>query len=239
MIPRNIYVTIMLKHIISIILVITSYSAFASNTCLIIANGSFDKKLVLNLINKKPTIVALDGAANNLIRTNIVPDYILGDFDSISDHAENYFKNKDVPFISTPDQNHTDLEKGVLFCKEKGAKEILITCALGGDRTDHLFGNLSLLRRQYDKTKTTKIQILTNGEVIEFLKNETIEFTAPKGEKFGLFGFPKATASSKGLMWELDNYPLELGFKESSCNILKDSEVQITVKGEALMIRPL
>ena len=229
----------MLKYISSILLMFASHTIFANNTCLIIANGHFDKKLVLNLITKHPLVVALDGAANNLIRTDIIPNYILGDFDSISDHAESYFKGKDVPFISTPDQNYTDLEKGILFCKEKDTKEILITCALGGDRTDHLFGNLSLLRRQYDKTKATKIKILTANEVIEFLKNETIEFKGPKGEKFGLFGFPKATASSKGLMWELDHYPLELGLKESACNILKDSTIQITVKGEALMIRPL
>ena len=229
------------QYILAILLITLSYSniTLANETCLIIANGSFDKKLVINLTKKNPVIVALDGAANNLVRINIVPHYILGDFDSISENTETYFRGKNVPFIPTPEQDHTDLEKGVLFCKEKGAKKILITCALGGDRTDHLFANLSLLKRQYDKTHSTQIQLLTTNESIEFLKNETVDFNGAQGKHFGLFGFPKATATSKGLVWELDNYPLELGYQESSCNILQHSKVRITVKGEALMIRPL
>ena len=227
------------RYIISILLITQSYSALASDTCLIIANGYFDKKLVVKLAKKNPTIVALDGAANNLVRVNVTPDYILGDFDSISEATENYFRAKNVPFIPTPEQNHTDLEKGIFFCKQKGTTKILITCALGGDRTDHLFGNLSLLRRHHDKTQSIKVQLLTANESIEFLNNETINFNGVPGKNLGLFGFPKAVASSKGLVWELDNYPLELGYQESSCNILQNSKVQITVKGEALMIRPL
>ena len=116
------------QYILAILLITLSYSniTLANETCLIIANGSFDKKLVINLTKKNPVIVALDGAANNLVRINIVPHYILGDFDSISENTETYFRGKNVPFIPTPEQDHTDLEKGVLFCKEKGAKKILI-----------------------------------------------------------------------------------------------------------------
>ena len=229
----------LLRYIFSIMLLIISYKTLANDTCLIIANGHFDKKLVLKLASQKPNIVALDGAANNLIYTDIVPNYILGDLDAISDHAEDYFKDKKVPFISIPGQEHTDLEKGIVFCKEKDAKEILITCALSGGRADHLLGNLSLLKKHHDNTKSVKVKILTTSEVIEFVQNETVEFEGPKGQKFGLFGFPKAVANSKGLAWELHDYPLELGVQESSCNILKISTVSITVDGESIMIKPL
>lgn len=218
-----------------LILFLCISNAHANDKCLIIANGPFDKKLVKDIIAQEhPIIVALDGAANNLIIADVMPDYILGDFDSILENTQTYFRSKNVKFVSTPDQDYTDLEKGVIFCKERGVKQIAITCALGGERTDHSFANLSLLRRYHN----TKIQIRTPGEIIEFLKNETVEFEGAKGEKFGLFGFPKAVASSKGLMWELDNYQLELGYKESSCNVLQDRKIKISVKGEALMIRP-
>ncbi len=240
---------------------------------LIVANGTFEEEaLKKHLIGK--TIVALDGAANELYKNKIEPMYILGDFDSLQEEYEkkgiNFFNfnnamryfqsipqpkgaaplfeeyrlgyasewsnNGDVTFVRAVSQNYTDLEKAIQFCASKGAKSIVIVNALGGERTDHSLTNFSILKRYHGKSY--KIQLVTKMEIIEFLKNETRHFRGSKGAKFGLFGFPKAKAYSKGLLWEMNDYPLELGFMESSSNILKDSNITITVKGEALMIRP-
>jgi thiamine pyrophosphokinase len=153
-----------------------------------------------------------------------------------SGYESEWTSNREVTFVRAVCQNYTDLEKGIQFCALRGAKSITIVSALGGERTDHSLVNFSILKRYH--RKPYKVQLVTKKEVIEFLKNETVNFKGTRGAKFGLFGFPKARAFSKGLLWEMNDYPLELGLTESSCNILKDSNITITVKGEALMIRP-
>lgn len=199
----------------------------------IIANGPFNLELAKKY-KGEAILVALDGAANHLVEHGWAPDFILGDFDSITQSAKKHFQSLKVPFISTPDQSLTDIEKGIQFCIERGARKITLVCTLGGNRNDHSFANLSLLRRHY--SKDYRVEIETEDEIIEFLKDETIVRKAAIGGKFGLFGFPSATATVDALEWPLNNYTLEMGWQESACNIVKDSPVKVHIKGEALMV---
>lgn len=201
----------------------------------IITNGPFNLKLAQKY-KGKATLVVLDGAANHLMECGLVPDFILGDFDPIDQTAKRHFQHLKVPFISTPDQNHTDIEKGIRFCAERGAKKITLVCALGGERNDHSFANLSLLRRHHGKNYIVEIE--TKDEIIEFLKDETVIRNAAIGGKLGLFGFPSATATVEALEWPLDNYPLEMGWQESACNIVKELPMTVHITGEALMTWP-
>ena len=202
----------------------------------IIANGPSSSNNLARKYKEEATIVALDGAANHLVGTDLTPHFILGDFDSITQKTKKHFQDLKVSFISRPDQSMTDLEKGIQFCAQRGAKTITVICALGGDRNDHSFSNLSLLRRHHGKDY--KIALETEREVIEFLKNEVAVRKASVGGKFGLFGFPKAIATVDALEWPLNNFPLEMGWQESACNTVKESLIKICISGEALVIWP-
>ena len=229
---------------------------------LIVANGSFNEDLVKKSI-KDRVVIALDGAFKNLSRIGIFPTYVLGDFDSIKEEQEidfnikdvfSYFKkidkpndeelrfeeyrfNDDLSFIRAASQNYTDLDKGIEFAIKKGAKDIKILCALEGNRTDHLLHNISILKKFH--YANVLIYIETQKEIIQFLKNEEIEFRGTPGAKLGLFGFPEAKAVSQGLLWELNkDYILRPGFQDSSGNELKHSLIKISIEGEAILIRP-
>ena len=92
----------------------------------LIADGEFlPRDDILQLSNHK-TIIALDGAYHQLAAMNIQPDIILGDLDSIKHDAI----PDNLTCIHTPDQNHTDLEKGIDYAITQGAKQIDIVCAL-------------------------------------------------------------------------------------------------------------
>lgn len=201
----------------------------------IVANGPFNKNFVQKY-KKEAILIALDGASNHLDAHGVIPDFILGDFDSITQITKKHFQNLRVPFIPMSDQSLTDIEKEIQFWVTKGAKKITLICALGGNRNDHSFANLSLLRRHHGKGY--KVEIETEEEIIEFLKDETAIRNATVGGKFGLFGFPSATAEVAALEWLLSNYALEMGRQESACNIVKASPLTVHIKGEALMIWP-
>ncbi|WP_010300581.1 thiamine diphosphokinase [Candidatus Odyssella thessalonicensis] len=231
-------------YVLSIINFMWSGDLLASgrdeHSFLIVANGPFDLEVVEKYTEICET-VALDGAANKLLQHGLTPQIILGDMDSISEEACSAFKQ--VEFIPALNQDYTDLEKGIEFCKDRGARSIIITCALGGDRIDHTLANFSILKRQYQRGISITLQ--TSNKITQFLQDEEVTFEAPIGGKFGLFGFPAAVGSSrgkagaKGLEWELNNYSLRLGEQESACNIIKSSPVTISVSGEALMVRPI
>lgn len=138
-------------------------------------------------------------------------------------------------------QNYTDLEKGIRFCFSIGYSCVIISCALGGTRTDHTIGNLFLLRKMRKEFPEKTLTIETKNEIIEFFDevHDALKFNCNIGDKFGIFGINEARVKSQGLKWELDsNYPLTIGFQDGHCNITNANEVFLKVlKGEVLVIR--
>ncbi|MBI5273844.1 MAG: thiamine diphosphokinase [Chlamydiales bacterium] len=204
---------------------------YPQDNYLIIANGPYEDEVVQSLV-KDNIVIVLDGAANHL--QDLIPNYILGDFDSISPIAEDKYKSLNVPFIYTENQDYTDLEKAIFFAKEKGAKTISICCALQGDRTDHSLGNLSILKRVYDSN--IPIILHTKKEMIRFLHDESFSFDGAVGDKCAFFGWPFASVTTDGLVWDVTNWETEIGKQISSCNELKQSHVTIQVHGDILLI---
>jgi len=214
-------------------LVSFSNHSSASQDFFIIANGTYEHEVVQSLILNK-TVIALDGAANKL--RDVIPDYILGDFDSITPETKEKYQKMQVQFIEVEDQNFTDLEKAIMFAKEKGARAIFVCCALGGERTDHLIGNLSILKKYYDKN--CRIIFHTPKEILYFLKNETFSFRGNSGAQCAFLGWPKAVVSTSGLIWDVKDWETEIGDQISTCNKLNEEYVEIKVKGDLLLICP-
>ncbi|MEC7483397.1 MAG: hypothetical protein VX998_01250, partial [Candidatus Thermoplasmatota archaeon] len=81
---------------------------------LIVANGEWPKQFDLaDYAEAYPVIVALDGAANRLIGSNMIPDVLLGDLDSVSESVLEQCKASDVTVEHTPDQQSSDISKGL------------------------------------------------------------------------------------------------------------------------------
>lgn len=76
--------------------------------------------LFLKLWKKYPLRVCADGGANRLynlfkdddnVRLKYLPDYIVGDFDSLKPDVEQYYRNAGVPVIKQETQYSTDFSK--------------------------------------------------------------------------------------------------------------------------------
>jgi len=216
---------------------------------LIIADGPTigSEKIVNASLNR--IIVALDGAADKLKTLSIQPDVILGDFDSIIDkqfwgiryplnESENnppYKGNFDVTIVPTRDQDHTDLEKGIMYCDTQGALSILVVNATGG-RMDHSLWNIRLLKKFYNPSRSLKIQ--TETQILEYVQDSSTTIKGEIGDYCGIMAFPKAKVSSQGLKYETCNYPLEFALNESVCNSLAVKSASVQIIGEALVIHP-
>ena len=118
---------------------------------IIVAAGEFPQRgETLDLLLEGDVVVCCDGAVEELIKFRI-PDYIVGDMDSISE--ENLTRFKDIVF-SESEQEYNDLTKAVRFTLRhaqnvEGEFSITILGATG-KREDHTLGNISLLMMYAD-----------------------------------------------------------------------------------------
>lgn len=81
-------------------------------------------------------VIAADGGANYCVEKKIEPDIIIGDGDSISDEAQEYFDDMRLSYVK--DQNSTDLEKALRHAHTLADNvEITLYGFTSGQRLDH------------------------------------------------------------------------------------------------------
>lgn len=212
----------------------------------IVANGDFLVREMIEQAIANKIIVALDGAANTLLNLGIKPHIILGDFDSINtekalpqvaiSHLKTpYYNSQAIRIVPAPDQNNTDLTKGIRYCDQEGAQSIAIICATGR-RLDHHEANLRSLYKEY----RAKRPLIIHGEEqsVRLLRDEAFSFSGEIGDKFGAVAYPEAEISSEGLRYELKDFPLKFALSDSTCNELQSNKVNLTVRGNALIFMP-
>lgn len=201
--------------------------------CIIIANGkSPTKKVVDYFVNKGfSAIICADGGANSAKKIGIIPNFIIGDLDSISLSTLNYLKNKST-IIQIKRQNDTDVEKCLKFAIKKGFKEAILL-GVTGDRLDHTICNLGIVIKFFNR-----IKILLAAES-SFLTpiNKMTTFKSKIGETISIYGFDKKTKiTSSGLKYKLHNTMLPFGIKESTSNVTVSNIVELNVKGGIVFI---
>jgi len=203
----------------------------------IVANSKSISKNKLIKYSHESIIIALDGIANHLQKVGFIPNIIIGDFDSIKESTVKFFKKFKVKMIKIDDQNSTDLDKAISYCNQNKAKDITIINALGGDRPDHLIMNLRSLRKHYQPNR--RIRILEKQYYLEYFKNRSLKIIGRENDNLAILSFPKARVTTNGLKYEMNNYNLEFGYKESSSNKFKKNLVYIKIKGEVVIMYKL
>ena len=203
---------------------------------LIIANGEPIATSKLCMLSKSKTILALDGGYHQAIAANLDVDYLLGDFDSLNQAALAQAKKTGVMIHPTPNQDQTDLEKALSFCKKHHYQNIHICSALG-KKTDHMLYNIHLLKQFYQKDHP--IFIHTNTELLTIAYNQTITLQGHIGDGIAIFGAPKCTVSGPDLKYPLDNLTLTHFKQASVSNALTQNTATLIIDGYALIIQQL
>lgn len=96
-------------------------------------------------------VICCDAGMRHAKALGIDPDYIVGDFDSVSPEVLEYFQGKNIPIRQFPTRkNETDMELGILLALELGVTDLVLFGGIG-DRFDHTLANahylLSLLKK--------------------------------------------------------------------------------------------
>jgi len=171
-------------------------------SAVILADGSFPvHEIPLNCLRNATHIICCDGSAGNLINSDLEPEAIVGDLDSLDDDIAVRYSDR---LFRDDDQETNDLTKAVKWCASKGFDEIIILGATG-KREDHTIGNISLLS---DYSLYIKVRMITDtGEIIPLVKSGTI--SSFPGQQISVFTVnPFTKVSSEGLKYELKDLEL-------------------------------
>ncbi len=205
--------------------------------CIILANGKPPAKELLQYFMSTgfDTLICADGGANSARGLGVVPDFIIGDLDSIEPATLEYFSGISN-IVKYKRQNDTDVEKCIKFAAKRKFTKCLIMGATG-DRLDHSFCNIGI---------TVKFMglidiFLVSGESLLEPFSGTIERECTVGETVSFYGITRDTLfTTTGLKYRLKSEPLPFGVRESTSNIVISTKIKISASpGAGLFIRSL
>jgi thiamine pyrophosphokinase len=201
---------------------------------LLIANGqACSDDLLGQLLEWSPFVVVLDGAADRVLDLGIKIDVLLGDFDR--DFKPQTILERQFPLeiVHVPNQDKTDLEKGIEFLIERGFPAVNIVWATGR-RADHTLANLTNIARYKHQIKIVMLD--DHSKIFPLVGTFTKWYAAgtpislmPVGSVEGIV--------TEGLKYNLNNESLTIGYRVGNSNeAAADGLVQITAATGDLLL---
>ncbi len=212
-------------------------------TCLIMCAGTF-RELPFS---KKPgdLVIAADNGLTYLARQGIVPDLVIGDYDSLGEEGKNAFlaireRNPDGIITLPVEKDDTDTMACCRVGLSRGYRDFVLLSALGG-RLDHTIANIQTLVFLKDHGADGKI--LDPDLSIRVLRQETFSFTAPCDATFSLFSLDEKIegVTIEGMQYGVRDATITNGFPIGVSNHLKAGDrASVTVgRGTALAMLTL
>lgn len=190
----------------------------------LLLNGEAPKKLPD--VSKYDIICVTDGAYQHLVKNNITPHFISGDFDSLTKIPDN------IEVIHTPNQDFTDFDKCLQILFDKGYKTIDVFGASGKEQ-DHFLGNLDTAIRWKNRLRLSFFDEYSQY----FLADRTSVFKNKKGKTISLVPFPEAkNIVTKGLEYPLNKEDLTFGKRIGTRNTIIVDEASVTFENGELFI---
>lgn len=204
--------------------------------CIIVCNGwSITKELVDKYINKETFLICADGGANNLKKFGILPDLLIGDFDSISQEALDFYSKKNIEIMNfPPEKDYTDSELSVETAISKGFTDIIILGGIGS-RMDHTIANVFLLKTIHEAG--CHGTLIDNNNIIQLISSD-ITLERHDGYKVTLLPLtPEVEGiTTKGLYYPLENYTLRQGSTRGVSNEFLDEEASVSIQSGLLLV---
>jgi len=175
---------------------------------IIISGGSLDYDFAAEYVRKwqPDVLIAADKGMQFCYQYQFVPDYVMGDFDSVESSIRDYYQSHpDVEMVAfQPEKDDTDTEIAFLKAMEIGSDEVVILGAFGG-RMDHCIANIQLLKLAVGKGIRASLADPQNS--ISLIDQKTV---LRKEEQYGKYvSFLPFTDQVTGINLQGYKYPLE------------------------------
>ena len=207
--------------------------------CAIIAGGDLNDACPLTskeLFNDFKCVICADSGYKHAKRLGIVPDIIVGDFDSYDGELP---QNAEI-IRSVPEKDDTDTLMAVKKAIEIGCKTIFLFGALGGKRIEHTIANIQTMI--YAHEQGCRIYIHSDDSILRTQSAEDGEVkynNNSNGKYISVFALTESVDIEymRGLKYPLENYRMVQSFPIGVSNEIIGKSACIKVKsGLALVI---
>lgn len=211
-----------------------------SRVTIIISGGAIEDVFALSILEnyESKRIIGVDRGVEFLYRNKILPDYIVGDFDSISEEIIRYYKEETkVPIRAyNPVKDASDTEIAIRLAMTLGCDKMVILGATGC-RIDHIWANIQSL--EIARKAGVKAEILDPCNRIRLCDSEMhLKKREAFGQYFSLFplGGDVENLTLKGAKYPLENHHLIPNDSLCVSNEIVENELVITFSNGILVL---
>lgn len=187
--------------------------------------------------------IAVDGGLRHFRNLEVIPNVMLGDFDSAYPHVVERYNEQGVLTLPFPEEKDaTDLALAAAYTLTMNPASIIILGALGG-RLDHTLANLHVLGHINTQNGDIQAEIWDRDTVVNLVHPYScceIFFSFPRKAYKNLSLYPlgnRATGvTTRGLKYPLTNETLHAGETRGTSNIFDADTAEISVESGLLLV---
>lgn len=209
---------------------------------LIISGGHLESRFAVSYMEKYQfdLTIAVDAGMTFFAKKGWIPDYIVGDFDSVAPEILQKFMDLEEgrPQILQfqPEKDETDTELAIRTAMSRGCKKIHILGATGS-RMDHVLGNIHLLGMGM-KQGVEVVIVDPNNRIRMIQKRIVIKREEQYGNYVSLFPFtPQVTGLTlTGFKYPLSHAVLECYHSLGVSNEITQKQAEISFQDGVLLV---
>ncbi len=191
----------------------------------VVGGGPVSRRDLGFAMSRAPIVVAADGGADRVLAAGLMPQAVIGDFDSLSQAAvaaipaERQFK--------IAEQESTDFDK-VLRSVDA---PFLLGLGVTGARVDHELAVLNALVRH----RGPPCVVISSQDVI-FHAPLRLELALKVGDRLSLFPMGAVTGTSRGLFWPIAGLQFVTGGQSGTSNRVAAREVTLQFDQPGMLV---
>ncbi|MBN1623966.1 MAG: thiamine diphosphokinase [Clostridia bacterium] len=200
----------------------------------IISGGNRVKKeKVMSVMKDCDLLLCADRGTDHALSYNLIPDYVIGDMDSIDPKTFDKIKSSRLVF-SSPEKDYTDTHLAVQKALESGCDKIDILCATGL-RSDHALANIRLLI--HIENSGSKGRIIDDMNTM-YLCRDRIEFNGKNGRTVSLVSMDCVTRgiTLEGFKYPLKDFEAGLDWVSGISNVIISDTAALTIESGCLLV---
>lgn len=207
--------------------------------CILVGAGEWNIDRLENLCDE--FVIAVDGGTVHCRENGVIPDFYIGDFDSLIEPEREYIRkiriaSPDRVCILPVEKDDTDMLAAIKEGIGRGMQQFEIYGGMG-KRLDHTIANLQCLL--YLCAHGKKGYLIDQNCVVTVLQNETLKLKKPCAAVMSIFSMNGSAegVSIRGMKYPLTNATVTSSFPIGISNEFQEEEATVTVeKGTLLLI---
>lgn len=173
-----------------------------------------------------PTLVAADGGADRALALGKVPDWVIGDLDSITEGARRLVSAGRIHHVA--EQDSTDFAK----CLTRIAAPFVMAVGFAGLRLDHTLSALTTMAG----TPRPFVIMLASDDVV-FMAPPRLTLPLMPGTRVSLYPMGPARGISTGLEWPIEGIEFSPSGRAGTSN-RANGVVTLRIEGRMLLMLP-